>query len=209
VADPALHVEYVPLEALRPDPRNPKGHDLDLLEESMERHGYVELVMVDERTGLLLSGHGRRERLAEAFAAGDPPPDGVRVGDGGRWLVPTVRGYRSRDDDDALAMLVGLNHIGELGGWVNVMLSDALGTLTDLSRDLTAAGFTDDERIDLAALLAQDGVGEAGPAARDDADWPVLRFKVPPGVRDRFERLVEPGDDVARLQRLVELAESA
>jgi hypothetical protein len=82
-------IEYQPLDELRPDPRNPKGHDVAGLRASLGRFGYAEPITVDERTGLLVSGHGRRELLLDDFAAGSAVPTGCgwqrTTGGWSRW----------------------------------------------------------------------------------------------------------------------------
>jgi hypothetical protein len=66
--------EYVDVDAIVPDERNPKNHADDVLDESLERFGYTEQVMVDERTGKLVAGHGRRALVLRARAKGGEPP---------------------------------------------------------------------------------------------------------------------------------------
>ena len=58
-----LGIEYLPLSHLQVAPRNPKRHALDQLGASIGRFGYVEPIIVDERTGRLVAGHGRRDSL--------------------------------------------------------------------------------------------------------------------------------------------------
>lgn len=150
--DTTRRIEYVPLDDLQPDPRNPKAHDVATIDGSTERFGYVEPVVVDERTGLLVSGHGRRKTLEAMRARGETPPEGLATDDEGRWLVPVVRGWASRTDSDASAALVALNRTGELGGWVD----DELLSLLDDLDDLTGVGYDADSiealRDQLAAL---------------------------------------------------------
>ena len=55
-------IEYVPLDQLKKAPRNPKAHSDDI-KTSIGRFGYVEPIVVDERTGCIVAGHGRREAL--------------------------------------------------------------------------------------------------------------------------------------------------
>ena len=97
-------LEYMRLAEVRPNERNPKDHDLDLIGRSYEEFGYTEPVVLDERTGTLLSGHGRVEELADRHAAGLPVPDGVRVEEDGSWPLPVVRGVATEDDNQADAV---------------------------------------------------------------------------------------------------------
>lgn len=204
--------EYVNVEELVPDPRNPKEHDHDTLDASLQRFGYTEPVMVDERTGTLVAGHGRRDLVLRARDAGAEPPNGVVVADDGRWMVPVARGWSSRDDDEALAYIVASNRLVERGGWAEELLVDALQVLESTDRMLDGVGYNAQEVEDMLAALTPpmtleqmaDLYGEPGEADM----WPVLRFKVPPGVRERFVALVDGIDaDDAQFTALVEWAE--
>lgn len=106
-------------------PANPKDHDLELIRASMERFGYTEAVMLDERSGFLAAGHGRVELLAADEAEGAQPPADIKVEDG-RWLVPVQRGWTSENDDELLAYVITSNQATIAGGWVNAGLVDAL-----------------------------------------------------------------------------------
>lgn len=149
-------LEYIDVDALQPHPDNPKDHDDDVLDASLERFGYTEPVMVDERTGLLAAGHGRRELVLRARARGEAPPEGVVVRDG-QWLVPVVRGWSSADDVEAKAWLVASNQTPAAGGWVDDRLAAILAEAQETSAGLDGLGWSADE---LDTLMAELGVGE-------------------------------------------------
>src|SRR5687767_4858173 len=92
-----LRVQYFPLSSLKPAKRNPKKHEIDTVLASMGRFGYVAPMILDERTGRLVAGHGRLESLKKAKAEGKKPPTRIRVKNGD-WLVPVVRGVSFADD---------------------------------------------------------------------------------------------------------------
>jgi hypothetical protein len=144
-------IEYLPVADLVDDPRNPKVHADDVLDASLERFGYTAPIEIDERTGRLISGHGRKAMLLRAEAAGEPVPDGIEVGPDGRWQAPVVRGWASRDDDEALAYLVASNRTVEAGGWVVPELAGILASLYE-GPGLSGTGYIP---IDLEALLAE------------------------------------------------------
>lgn len=146
-------IEYMPLAALEGAPVNPKAHDLDALGSSIDRFGYVEPVVVDERTGRLVAGHGRMTHLRTLEADGKQPPEGVRIGADGVWAVPVLRGWRSKDDVEAEGYLLAANRITELGGWNNIELLDMLDGLAAPTQ--AAAGF--DQRFidDLKATIEE------------------------------------------------------
>src|ERR1700722_18613258 len=87
----SLRVEYLPLSGLKPATRNPKSHQVKTVLASMERFGYVAPMILDERSGRLVAGHGRLESLKRTKQAGQKPPDRIRVIDG-EWLLSLGRG---------------------------------------------------------------------------------------------------------------------
>lgn len=147
-------IEYLPLADLIPDPKNPKDHDLSVLDQSVGRFGFIEPVVRDERTGNIISGHGRAETLRAMESRGDTPPEGITTDDSGHWLIPTVVGWSSRSDAEAHGALIALNRAGELGGWVDDSLLSLLDELSDLEDGFVGVGFTDKDRDDLAKLVA-------------------------------------------------------
>jgi len=146
-----MRIEYEPLSALCAAPRNPKNHRLDLLDQSLERFGYVAPILKDERTGRLVAGHGRLEQLGRRRAEGKPPPNRVDVDANGEWLIPVVRGVTFASDAEAAAYLLADNRVSELGGWDPTALQ---GMVTDLGADgLIGTGFTAEEVSQLLARV--------------------------------------------------------
>lgn len=131
------------------NPRNPKAHDHSTIDASVGRFGYVEPIVLDERTGLIISGHGRTQTLADMQARGEAPPEGIDVDAGGNWLVPVVRGWSSRTDSEASAALIALNRSTELGGWDDEALLELLEDLDGVENGFDGIGFGED---DLGAL---------------------------------------------------------
>lgn len=155
--------EYVDVDALVPDERNPKRHDDAGLDDSLRRFGYTEQVMVDERTGKLVSGHGRRELVLRARAHGEAPPDGIVVDAEGRWLLPVGRGWSSKDDDDAFAYLVAANRWVEKGGWYDEALVSGLQALEQTEAGYAGVGYNHD---DVNLMLAE--IAKRNPAPPDE-----------------------------------------
>lgn len=153
----ARTIRYVPLDDLRGNPANPKGHDDALIAESMDRFGYVEPQTMDDRTGMLIAGHGRLERLIARRDAGEPAPEGIRVR-GSKWLVPVVFGWSSTDDAEALAYLVASNESTIAGGWNYPTLGAALEQVRETDLGLVGTGYTP-ERLD--DILEQIQLGRA------------------------------------------------
>lgn len=134
-------IEYLPLSSLKPAKRNPKKHVIDTVLESMLRFGYVSPMILDERTGRLVVGHGRLDSLKKAKAKGQEPPERIRVKDG-EWLVPVVRGVTFRDDSEAEAYLLADNQTTILDGWDDEELKEIIDSLGAVEA-LAGTGFED------------------------------------------------------------------
>ncbi len=122
-------INYIPLGDLPPDPANPKRHEIERLIQAITDHGFIETVVVDERTGLIIAGHGRRTALIEMQTRGERVPSGLLVDDDGGWLVPVTRGWASDNDRQAHAVLILLNRISAAGGWNAGPLAEILEDL--------------------------------------------------------------------------------
>lgn len=154
--EPARRIEYMPLDDIKANPDNPKAHDVETIDDSVGRFGYIDGVVLDDRTGYLISGHGRTKTLRAKRDRGEAPPEGVRVDDAGVWFVPVQRGWASRSDLDAKAALIALNRTTELGGWVDDALLGLLDELSDGGNDmegLVGVGYGKDDLDELRALV--------------------------------------------------------
>lgn len=179
--DPLPLVATFPVDEIRPHPSNPKAHDLAGIIASIRRLGFAEPIVVDQRTGLNVSGHGRVEALevlrrrhlaGETDEQGKPyeVPTGIEVAEDGGWLAPVFTGWRSADDREAEAALVALNRIGERGGWHDAPLLAVLERLEDLDAGLDGIGYDDRELDLLRAKLAEPAAPEAFPEPNLDTD---------------------------------------
>jgi len=135
----ATKLEAMALSALTPAQRNPKKHALPALRDSIGRFGYVEPIVLDERTGRLVAGHGRAKALSLMKAKGGKPPAGVAERDG-EWLVPVLRGWASRSDQEAEAYLLASNQLTAAGGWDEGPLAELVKELAD-AQALEGTGF--------------------------------------------------------------------
>ena len=140
-------ISFVPLEDLVPADRNPKLH-VDL-GPSFDRFDFTEPGLICERKQQLAAGHGRRDKLLELEAAGAEPPEGIVVGDDGRWQMPIVRGWSSKDDDEFEAYVVASNELTRAGG---SDLSVMVEMLSDLKAGPGLAGTGVSEQ-DLAGMV--------------------------------------------------------
>lgn len=141
-------IEYIAIDVLPPADRNAKGHDDALIGASMDRFGFIEPCLLDERTHQLVAGHGRRERLIAKRDAGEDPPEGIVVHDG-MWTVPVVRGWSSADDAEAEAAGLALNQATIAGGWDSETLAAMLADLAQSARGFDGTGFVQANLDDL------------------------------------------------------------
>lgn len=125
----AIYIKYLPLSTLRASGRNPKRHDLIALSESFSRFGYVAPMILDERTGLLVAGHGRLDALRQTKARGAKPPGRITVDATGEWLIPVVHGVAFASEVDAEGYLLTDNQQVLLGDWDDEELARVLADL--------------------------------------------------------------------------------
>jgi len=182
----AREITYIPLAELREDPRNPKAHDHGAITASLERFSVIDPIVIDGRTGYIISGHGRRSALLAMSERGDEPPEGVALADDSSWLVPAVTGWSSRTDTEARAALIALNRTGELGGWVDDSLLSLLDELSAADPDLPI-GFGDEDREALRRLVEAD-VSSHDPPGAIGAD--AEEMDIDPSA----EPITQPGD---------------
>lgn len=156
-----LTVRRERLRDLRPAAGNPKAHDLDAIEASLQRFGFVSPLIVDETTGELLAGHGRLEALIRMRDRGDDPPAGIKLLRGD-WSVPTVRGVALAGEADAYR--IADNRLVELGGWDDDALMSSLRSLEG-QMEFEGIGFDADDLAALVDRLEGPREGETDPDA--------------------------------------------
>lgn len=121
--------KIVPLEELKPNPKNPNHHpqnQVELLARVIEAQGWRQPVKVSTRSGLIVSGHGRYEA---ALHLGCPVP-------------VDFQSYPS--DEDELADLLADNRIAEMAEMDNEMLRDLFAELDASDFNIDLSGYTDD-----------------------------------------------------------------
>ena len=197
----ARRIEYVALSTVQGAKRNPKLHAKEAIATSIRRHGFVELPVIDERTGRLVAGHGRVDDLATKKAAGQPAPAGVRV-EHDDWFVPVVRGWSSESDAQAEAYLVASNRTTEMGGWDTESLASLLDDVRGAG-ELEASAYSAKELDRMLAAMEKPLEGLIDPNSPAEPEAPELRAKTGELWRLGDHRLLV-GDstnreDVARL----------
>jgi ParB-like chromosome segregation protein Spo0J len=185
----------VPLDELTPHPDNARRGNIEMIADSLATHGQFKPIVVQRSTMNVVAGN---HTLEAARSLG--------------WnTIETV--LVDVDDEQAKRILLIDNRANDVAGYDDRALADLLRSLADTDGALLGTGYTADDLADLLDILdvptleeLADQHGEHVP----ESVWPVLRFKVPPQVRDRYLRLVEgyPGGDDALFALLVEWAES-
>jgi len=162
-------IEFVDLDEVQRWPRNPKQHSEKTLMESVERFGFIEPLIMDEKTGRIVAGHGRLDVLQKMRTLRREVPAGVKV-DGDKWKVPIIRGISFADEREAEAYLIATNRIVETGGWKEDELLAMLKDAAESAAGLEGVGWNDS---DMAVLAASSSfAAEAGTPVTDPAgEW--------------------------------------
>ena len=108
---------------------NPKKHDLDAIELSINLHGFRNPIAINKRNGQLEAGHGRCQVLYNKFAKDEPAPAYIKVDKEGNWLIPAI----IFDDTELQQHRYSLadNRTGELGGYDRTKLLNQLKSLQE------------------------------------------------------------------------------
>lgn len=149
-----IQIEYMALADLlnRFHPRNPKQHDIGAIVTSIQKFGYVDPGVLDEKTGLFVEGHGRTQALAEMQRQQMNTPERIEQRNGD-WYIPVIRGVRFEDDHMVDAYLIAANRTTELGGWDESQLAALLQDIAAQDEGLLAATGYDGDDLD--ALLQE------------------------------------------------------
>lgn len=159
-----LRIEYMDIEQIKPNPENPKDHDVGAIVESIGRFQYLNPMAINEHTGYLVYGHGRLKSLLAMKAEGRKPPANV-IAKHGRWYAPVIRGIHLTDDEE-MAYTIADNQMTFLGGWDEPKLLESLKEIAGPTGDgpgLEGTGFTPEDIDHLARLLNPPEGGEPLP----------------------------------------------
>lgn len=174
--DPAITVS-----GISEHPKNYNQGDIGAISESMDAHGFFGALIVQRSTGYVIAGNHRLRTAAMKGAETVP----------GFWL--------ECDDDEAERILAVDNRTARLATFDDAALLDLLVGIATRSGDLKGTGYDGDDLDDLRQMLTPPDLdklgGGDGGGDKDQDLWPVLRFKVPPAVRDRFYQATDPSQD--------------
>lgn len=148
-----LSIEYHDFSEVVKWPRNPKDHDSPTIQRSIVRFGFTSPVIVDEKSGKLVAGHGRLESLRRLKKNKRPCPKGIRE-DGEKWLVPVVKGVSFDSTEEAEAYLLIDNRLVEIGGWQEDILAEIFSSMDDSLKEYT--GFFQEDIDQIIKKVAPD-----------------------------------------------------
>ena len=157
--------EIIPVEDLKPNPKNPNRHpenQVELLAKVIEAQGWRQPVKVSKLSGMIVSGHGRYQA---ALLLGCPVP-------------VDLQDYSSEAEE--LADLLADNRIAELSEMDEKLLAELFAEIEEADITPEIAGYTDD--VVMALVDAIDGdleiVGEVPftEVLREEHNYIVLYF---------------------------------
>lgn len=186
VIPPTLDALRVPIAGLVPYGRNPRQGNVQVIVDSLARHGQYRPIVVRAKTFEVLAGN---HTLAAAKELG--------------WSEIAATFVECSDDEAARIVLVD-NRAADLGTYDDELLAELLEGLEDLE----GTGYDTDDLDFLRALSdppaghgADDDLGEALDAA-DRSAWPWVKVQLDPDNHAEFTRV--PGeDDTQRLLHLL------
>jgi ParB-like chromosome segregation protein Spo0J len=172
----------VPVDGLVPYPSNPRKGNLQVIVDSLERHGQYRPIVVRAKTFEVLAGN---HTLAAAKALG--------------WHEIAATFVDCTDDEAARIVLVD-NRTNDLGRYDDELLANVLASLPDLD----GTGYDADD-LDLLLALREPHYGgdlERVLEVADESVWPWVRAQLDPALYEVWKAL--PGeDDTSKLVALL------
>lgn len=123
------------VDTLIPHPANPRMHDLDRIEDSIRRHGFHGVLVVQTATRHILAGNGRYEVAAHRLGFSHLPVE-----------------WKDVDDDEALRIVLADNRPGDTATYDSAQLLADLEALTETDDGLDGTGY---DVFDLAELRSE------------------------------------------------------
>ena len=181
---------WMRIDKIPPNPANPKEHDLDAIDASMDAFGFRSPCVFNDGSGLNSEGHGRVEVLLRRHADGRPAPRGVRgpngkgaAKKGGVWTIPVIVGmppFESPEHEEQ--WLAASNRLVERGGWNPEKLAALLRTVPEPQ----LLGFLPDEVGDLLKSIESDDPANAVQPEVDESAASGVKYATCPKCEHRF-----------------------
>ena len=153
------HTKLLPLSALVENPRNPNSHpsnQVELLAKILQYQGWRQPIVVSDRSGFIVKGHGRLQ-AAKLAGFSEAPVD--------------FQSYESEAQE--WADLIADNRIAELSEFDAGELKDLIAELDTGELDLELTGFTEGELASLVSEIHQGDMDE-------EVETLAARFGAPP-----------------------------
>lgn len=125
-----LHIEHIPVDALRLYENNSRTHSdsqVEAIARSIQQFGFVNPVLIDAK-GIVIAGHGR---ISAAKSIG-------------MQIIPCIR-LEHLTDEQRRALTIADNKIPLTAGWDLEKLTAELHVLASMDFDMDALGFSDQE----------------------------------------------------------------
>ena len=181
----------VPIDGLVPYGKNPRRSNLDLIVDSLTRHGQYRPIVVRTGTFEVLAGN---HTLAAAKELGWPE------------IAAT---FIDVTDDEAARIVLVDNRASDLGGYDNALLLDLLSELAQSEAQLLGTGYDPDDLDALAHLWGQppdlDALADETGGVTDADRLARLVLDVTPELASSWQaHRVEYLDDTTALEALLE-----
>jgi len=169
----------VPIDDLKPHPKNPNRGDLEVIGGSLDENDFFGSVLVQASTGMIIAGEHR-------------------------WLGQKARGKRHipamyLDVDDARALKIMLvdNRAAEMAYRDPDDLASILADLNERDAGIQGTGYTSADLDDLLASIeapSLDDLADDVGTPNDGDLWPVIRVRVPPALMTRWQAIFDDAD---------------
>jgi hypothetical protein len=140
--------EVLPLDAIKPHPRNPRRGDLDAIKASVDVNGFYGAIVANKRTGYILAGN-HRYLAAKMLGLAEVPVVWVDVGDA-----------------EEKRILAADNRTGDLGGYDDAVLASLLQGIQD-DGGLLGTGYDEDDLGNMLGDLIDDEVEDTSSQLSD------------------------------------------
>lgn len=158
MAEKEIQYATVDINTIEPHPQNVRQGDIGAISESLKAHGQYRPIVVDRRTNLILAGN-HTWKAAKALG----------------WSQISAGFIETKDDDDALRILLADNKASDLASYDDAGLADLLKDLVGTELDLVGSLFDGDDLDDLLFKL-EGSVGFV--ADRPSAEELIAEFEL-------------------------------
>jgi ParB-like chromosome segregation protein Spo0J len=132
-----LTTEHIPIDTVKPHPRNVRQGDIGAITESLRQHGQYRPIVVQKSSGHILAGNHTWKAAKHL-----------------KWKQIAVT-YVDVNDDEAMRILLVDNRANDLATYDDTALIELLQELHSTQEQLAGTGFNADDLDDLINKLEQ------------------------------------------------------